>query len=134
LSFATQGTILGRGRIKILCPAGVKLLQPLRVSHAVGALSSATSFDVEVEPYSRLVIVNVHGSISKGYLSFQLNEIFTPIGLAAGTFEISTTDYGNPDRIFDSAVHHLINPVDLENWWDGDAASPLEGAALASLG
>jgi len=48
VSFATQGTILGRGRIKILCPAGVKLLQPLRVSHAVGALSSATSFDVEV--------------------------------------------------------------------------------------
>ena len=86
-----------------------------------GVLAASTAMDVELLPLEKTVIVNVHSDIPKGWLTFTLNDFTTPIGLAAGVFEISTSDYGLPDRLYDTAVHALVNPVDLEMWWNGDA-------------
>jgi len=128
ISFATQASIPGRGKLKIKFPSGIQLDKSMTATNIGGVLASGSPvLVVEVEPYTNTVIVNVHGSIKKGWLSFQLNQVTTDIGVGAGVFYLSTSDYGLPDRVFDEATHSLINPVDTQTWWDGDAVGAVVG-------
>merc|ERR1711988_832969 len=112
------------GQIRVSFPQAFNLPESLRVYAAGGVLGTATSVEASVDPLAKVVSVVVHGGIPQGSLSFSLGDVTTPIGLSAGSFELSTTDTGMPARVFDTTQHHLLNPVDLENWWNGDAMAP----------
>ena len=79
-------------------------------------------------PLSLLPLV----SASQGWLSFQLDTITTPIGLGGAVFQISTWDYGKPERVYDTVTHRLVNPVDLEYWYAGAGQSAAGSAAVGS--
>jgi len=123
VSFATEGSVLGTGKIRVGFPRGFQLPTSLSVGHASGVLPEDTPLEVEVDRDTNTAVVLVHGPIPQGWLSLQLTDVTTPVGLSAGVFQLSTTDFGTPDRVFDKAVHALVNPVDLQMWWNGDAMS-----------
>ena len=47
-------------------------------------------------------------------------------------FQISTWDYGKPERVYDTVTHRLVNPVDLEYWYAGAGQSAAGSAAVVS--
>jgi hypothetical protein len=124
VSFATQGTVMGSGKIKIKFPLSFTLPSAMVASKPGGVLSPKAALQTEIELGSNTVIVHVSDAIPQGWLSFQLESIRTPLGMAAGNFEISTWDFGKPERIYDTVVHRLVNPVDLDYWYAGDAHAP----------
>jgi hypothetical protein len=90
-----------------------------------GVFTPSITLAVELDAASNTVIIHVDGAIPAGWLSFALEHISTPIGMAAGEFHISTWDGGvTSERIYDQVVHRLVNPVDLQHWYGGDAHHP----------
>jgi len=126
VSFATVGTVLSGGKIRVGFPKGFVLPSDMAVTMlSTSVVSRDTDVDVTVDVATNAAVVGVHGDIPQGFVAFTLHDVTTPVGLSAVAFEISTSDSGGfPDRVFDRVVHRLVNPVDLEVWWDGDAAMP----------
>lgn len=119
VSFATEGTIVNCGKIKIQFPDSFDLPYiPVTADHPSGVLDEDTTLEVHTDRVAKLVSVTVLGGIPKGLLRFQLYPITIPRGFSSGDFLIQTAEEGPPDRVVDQVDHTLINTAELNYNWD----------------
>jgi len=104
----------------------------MKASAPGGVLDAKTQLVTEIDLASNTLIIHVYNPIPQGWLSFELSGLTTPVGLGAAAFEISTWDFGKPDRCYDVVTHRLVNPIDIDYWYAGEAMSPGGSAAMVS--
>jgi hypothetical protein len=119
ISFATEGTLINDGKIKIFFPEQFDLPYiPINAQFPAGVLAADTILEVETDRVGRIVSVTVLGGIPKGLLHFQLYPITIPVGFGSGTFLFQTADPGTPDRVVDQVDYTLVNTAELGYNWD----------------
>jgi len=119
VTFATEGTLVNDGKIKIFFPNQFDLPYiPIRAQFPGGVLGAGTILEVETDRTEKVVTVSVLGGIPKGLLHLQLHPITIPVGFGSGTFLIQTADPGHPDRVVDQVDYMLVNTAELGYSWD----------------
>jgi hypothetical protein len=119
VTFATEGTLINDGKIKIFFPKQFDLPYiPIRAQFPGGVLGAGTILEVETDRTEKVVTVSVLGGIPKGLLHLQLHPITIPVGFGSGTFLIQTADPGHPDRVVDQVDYMLVNTAELGYNWD----------------